>query len=364
MGIKEMDGYGHLWYGNYLKFFERAAVAFLGVVPGHKYHVVVESLKYKRSVPWGAVNSRIETYLVERAPSSAEASGGGSSGGSDGPGEVDAVVYQRWCVGDEKDATFAMAVLRITYRPDTDTGADAGSGAGAGAGAVPGAASAGPAVTDPKERLLGGAGQPKFGMAVRSLTHGAVKAEDLTVAQSIGTIRIYRTVYEDMVDEARRLHRVDVMDLFEQSRTEVVGGQRGLKTILDRGLALVVGRIDMLEVQSDPLASAFLASVDGGGGSGRGGEGRGGGEGGGGGEGKDGGGAGAAGPGVVCEVKLLREYADRRCFDFHQRLLRQSDGSEVASVRVLMCCVDVAAGSLAVVPDDCWEQWQARVERG
>ena len=29
-GIKDIDGYGHIWYGNYLKFFERGSRCLLG----------------------------------------------------------------------------------------------------------------------------------------------------------------------------------------------------------------------------------------------------------------------------------------------------------------------------------------------
>ena len=39
LGIKDIDGYGHVWYGNYLKFFERGAQRFLGggrVGPAHQ----------------------------------------------------------------------------------------------------------------------------------------------------------------------------------------------------------------------------------------------------------------------------------------------------------------------------------------
>tara|TARA_B110001452_G_scaffold111632_1_gene92551 strand:- start:4551 stop:4706 length:156 start_codon:yes stop_codon:yes gene_type:complete len=44
------------------------------------------------------------------------------------------------------------------------------------------------------------------------------------------------------------------MDLFEQSRTEVVGGQPGLKAFLDRGLALVVGQARRHPIQPTPPA--------------------------------------------------------------------------------------------------------------
>ena len=50
------------------------------------------------------------------------------------------------------------------------------------------------------------------------------------------------------------LELVDVMDLFEQSRTEVVGGQPGLKAFLDRGLALVVGQARRHPIQPTPPA--------------------------------------------------------------------------------------------------------------
>ena len=64
------------------------------------------------------------------------------------------------------------------------------------------------------------------------------------------------------------------------------------------------------------------------------------------------------------QVTLLREYADRKCFDFQQRLLR-ADGAELARVRVLMCCVDPAKEELTAVPPESWEEWTVRMrERG
>ena len=119
--------------------------------------------------------------------------------------------------------------------------------------------------------------------------------------------------------ESGKMQIVDAMDLFEQSRTETVGGQQGLKAFLDRGLALVVGQIDEL-VLAEGVALG-------------------------------------AGVNVRCEVTLIRETTERRCFHFQQRLLR-ADGAEVARVRVLMCCVDQSAGALARVPDESWEEWK------
>ena len=121
-----------------------------------------------------------------------------------------------------------------------------------------------------------------------------------------------------MVAESGKMQIADVMDLFEQSRTGE-GGQLGLKAFLDRGLALVVGQIDELVLAE---GVALGASVN-----------------------------------VRCEVTLIRETTERRCFHFQQRLLR-ADGAEVARVRVLMCCVDQSAGALARVPDESWEEWK------
>ena len=115
------------------------------------------------------------------------------------------------------------------------------------------------------------------------------------------------------------------MDLFEQTRTEVVGGQPGLKAFLDRGLALVVGQADALVLGEGVTLRP--------------------------------------GTEVVCEVTLLRETTDRRCFHFQQRVLRGDDREEVARVRVLMCCVDPTGGELVRVPDDSWEEWMRNVQR-
>ena len=91
LGIKDIDGYSHVWYGNYLKFFERGAQRFLG---GGRV-VRVGHLKYKRSVPWGANSSRIESYLVSCAAGRA-------------------LVFQRWCVGHDADSTFATCLSELS----------------------------------------------------------------------------------------------------------------------------------------------------------------------------------------------------------------------------------------------------------
>jgi len=283
LGIKDIDGYGHVWYGNYLKFFERGMQAFLG---GGSFEVV-EHLKYRRSVPWGAAHSQIETYLVSR------------------PALGRALVYQRWCVGDDADNTSALCLALVSLPPGCGD-------------AVP--------VMGGGERLERKG--PKLAMAVKNLQTGAVKPSDGT---PIGQMLAPRRIFGDMVLTASgtgrgRLQLVDVMDLFEQSCTEVVGGQPGLKAFLGRGLALVVGQIDELVLAPD---TPLDAGVD-----------------------------------VTCEVTLLREYAGRKCFDFQQRLLH-ADGAELARVRVLMCCVNPTQGELTTVPQDSWDDWVGRMaERG
>jgi len=277
LGIKDIDGYGHVWYGNYLKFFERGLQEFLGSCSVRQ----VQSLKYKRSVPWGAADSRIESYLVER------------------PSPGLALVYQRWCVGLEEDPVCALCLTLVELA----------------AGSVEKVR-----VMPAGERLLGSGKQPKMAMAVKNLQTGATKPSDGRV---LGRFTVDRRVFADMVPAGTQgMLLVDVMDLFEQSRTETVGGQPGLKAFLDRGLALVVGQIDELVLSQQVQV---MPSND-----------------------------------VVCEVTLLREYAERRCFDFLQRVLRK-DGSEVARVRVQMCCVDPKQGALFPVPDDSWAEWQARM---
>jgi len=283
LGIKDIDGYGHVWYGNYLKYFERGVRRFLG---GGTV-VRVDHLKYKRSIPWGAADSRIESYLVDR------------------PAQGRAVVYQRWLVGRGVDSTAALCLSQVVL--------EAGVGE-----AVP--------VFDPKERLTqssDNAREPMLWMAVKNLQTGGVPPID-DKEGILGRITISRHVFADMVStkSGATLLLVDVMDLFEQSRTEVVGGQPGLKALLDKGLGLVVGQVDELV-----LAEGVILRP---------------------------------GSSLVCEVTLIRETTDRRCFHFQQRLLRD-DGAEVARVRVLMCCVDPNAGELIRVPDDSWDKWVARM---
>ncbi len=80
---------------------------------------------------------------------------------------------------------------------------------------------------------------------MKNLQTGAVKPQGEDEVP-IGTLPIRRHVFADMLSEdpsCATMRLVDVMDLFEQSRTEVVGGQPGLKAFLDRGLALVVGQV-------------------------------------------------------------------------------------------------------------------------
>ena len=203
LGIKDIDGYSHVWYGNYLKFFERGAQRFLG---GGRV-VRVGHLKYKRSVPWGANSSRIESYLVSCAAGRA-------------------LVFQRWCVGHDADSTFATCLSELS---------------------VEGCARL-PAVMEPKARLLAGAAggrEPMLAMAVKNLESSGVPP--ISAAEGIvGRMVVPRHVFADMVAESGKMQIVDAMDLFEQSRTETVGGQQGLKAFLDRGLALVVGQIDEL----------------------------------------------------------------------------------------------------------------------
>jgi hypothetical protein len=213
LGIKDIDGYAHVWYGNYLKFFERGVQAFLG---GGRFEVV-EHLKYRRSVPWGASNSRIESYLVAR------------------PAPGKALVYQRWCVGDEDDNTNALCLCLVVLPPGCGD-------------AVP--------IMSGGERLERHG--PKLAMAVKNLQTGAVKPSD---GKPVGQMLVPRHVFADMVSgggaaSSGAIQLVDVMDLFEQSRTEVVGGQPGLKAFLDRGLALVVG-----QAQSSPRSPFDLPSV-------------------------------------------------------------------------------------------------------
>ena len=161
LGIKDIDGYGHVWYGNYLKFFERAMQVFLGGGTVCR----VEHLKYKRSIPWGAADSRIESYLVGR------------------PAPGRALVYQRWCVGHEDDCTFSICLSQVVLPPGVGE-------------SVP--------VMEGGERLRqgrAGGREPKLAMAVKNLQTGAVKPQD-EAEGVIGTLPIRRHVFADMLSEA------------------------------------------------------------------------------------------------------------------------------------------------------------------
>ena len=278
LGIKDIDAYGHIWYGNYMKFFARAVCAFLGPATVRR----VEHLKYKKSIAWGAADSRIESYLVAR------------------PTSTTALVYQRWCVGDSDDNALCLCLVELGPHAASDVPVMEGS-----------------ARLDRKG--------PKLAMAVKNLQTGAVKPPGEGGAP-IGRLVARRTIFADMLPSgARHLQLVDVMDLFEQSRSEVVGGQPGLKAFLAAGLTLVVGQIDELVLADAGAELDELALGD---------------------------------AQLRCEVTLLRETVGRRCFEFEQRLSKPS-GAEVARVRVLMCCVDPAKGELSAVPDSYWAQWNA-----
>ena len=119
--------------------------------------------------------------------------------------------------------------------------------------------------------------------------------------------------------EGGRLEMVDVMDVFEQSRTEVVGGQPGLKAFLDRGLALVVGQIDELVLTPE---TSVPPSAD-----------------------------------LVCEVTLLREYAEGGGAGGGAGGARHPYEAEVAALRVAMAGLQRRA-----MPDDGWELVAAGVE--
>eukprot|EP00457_Paulinella_chromatophora_P010317 gb/GEZN01010415.1/.p1 GENE.gb/GEZN01010415.1/~~gb/GEZN01010415.1/.p1 ORF type:complete len:303 (-),score=28.94 gb/GEZN01010415.1/:187-1095(-) len=283
VGIKDIDGYGHVWYGNYLKQFERGACTFLG---GGSVRCV-EHLKYKKSVPWGAEKSRIETYLIEHKDNSAR-------------------VYQRWMVGEDEKGGSEMALLIAEIALNEKCKP---------VGTIE--------VTDKNCKIKAGA---KFGMAVIGLVNSAIKPCSPS-DPSMGRMLVYRTVYQDMLINGR-LSTMDQMDLFEQTRTEMVGGQRGLKAFLANGKAMVVGRIDRLDSQPGPAGPMFTGAGD---------------------------------ETVECEVEMLREYAGRRCVDFQQRIRRKTDKAEVASIRVLMCCVQTDKEELTPIPEEYWKQWLERL---
>jgi hypothetical protein len=162
-------------------------------------------------------------------------------------------------------------------------------------------------------------------MAVAGLRTGAVVGLGDGERQ-VGGLQLRRCVYADMVvAPAGRdgpLSADAVMDLFEESRTQVIGGQSCLKAFKERGLLLVVGRIDQ-------FALADGVSV-------------------------------APGADVTAEVTLLRTAAGRRCFHFTQRLLRD-DGVELARAHVLLCSSSATDGALVPIAEETWEEWTERL---
>ena len=62
--MSDLDGLAR--EGNYLKFFERAAVVFLGVVPGLRYHFDVEAGAQcsPRRPAAGAVAATVERAMI------------------------------------------------------------------------------------------------------------------------------------------------------------------------------------------------------------------------------------------------------------------------------------------------------------
>ena len=282
LGIKEMDAYGHLWYGNHIKFFERATE----ICFGGGALTSVQHLMYMRPIEWGALKHSIQTYIVSR------------------PAPGQAVVYLRWCVGDGADCVRAQCLAVVAVPPGDDNAV----------GTYPSG-----------ERLqqvsANGAREPTLERAVTTLQRAATSNLG-TEERALGQLVCRRDAYSSMLDSSGRLLAVEAMDLFEQTRTEVVGGQSGLKAFKDQGRLLVVGRIDNL-LFSD--AALTLGRRE-----------------------------------IMCEVTLLREALDRSCFQFLQRLLR-SDGTEMARVLVCMCCVNESSGALASVPDELWQAWMSRV---
>ena len=82
LGIADMDGYGHMWYGNYVKFLDRALHSDVGLVS-----LELVWLVFKRSVEWGDSGTTIGTWRVHPE-----------------------YVYQRWVTLD--DVVCAEAVQR------------------------------------------------------------------------------------------------------------------------------------------------------------------------------------------------------------------------------------------------------------
>jgi acyl-CoA thioesterase FadM len=271
IGIKDIDGYGHIWYGHYVKFFERAYREFLGQQAQTK---VVECLKYAKSVPWGAVGSRIETYVVEQDT------------------KTDCIIFQRWIVSESDNTTITpdnvhgMAIFHVSAvgRPIT-----------------------------PSLGTLKLQGGPQLTISVRGLRGSSVQG--LQVDLTVGTVRRLQRLYSDMLSEGR-LSIIDTLDLFEQTRTDMVGGQAGLKKLKDQHRELVIARMDGL-VRHD-VSLVGRSHVE-----------------------------------SLCILR--RVHLDRRCFDFQQIIL--SDKTEVASMFVMLCCVDPTQQAMASVEQTTLDGW-------
>lgn len=272
IGIKDIDGYGHIWYGHYVKYFERAFREFLGQEA--RSHVV-EALKYAKSVPWGAVGSRIETYVVEQ------------------DSKMDCVLFQRWIVS-EADApitpenVYSLAIMHVS---------------GVSKALTPSPSSL---------KLQGG---PQLALSMRSLRGGCVNGVQVSTVE--GVSRRTARLFSDMLGEGHRLSLTDVMDLFEQGRSDMVGGQEGLKKFKDSNRSLVVARTDSLRRPDVSLEGKTHLEI----------------------------------------VTVLRRiHLERRCFDFHSTI---SCGSvEVASGYMMLCCIDSTLNSLASVEPVVVDSWR------
>lgn len=190
LGIADIDAYGMVWYGNYINYYERACIHNIGVGE----IIQIKNIKYKSSILWGE-EFEIHSYILNIENNII-------------------VLFQKILVG------FEIKNYCITnFKVDEDILFD--------------------------KIYISSNDLSKNDMSL-------IKQLENYNYFSIRKNEIYRldekfTVYPDSIN-GNYLNLRYMFDIFEQSRTKMIGGQEILKNIYSENISLVVARYDNLKI--------------------------------------------------------------------------------------------------------------------
>lgn len=189
VGIFDMDSYQMLWYGNYAKFYFREVQRKFNVVPQS-----IISVKFIQSMKWGQENeSEIETYLIDSS-----------------------TIFQKFMVAG---VLFNMCLLRID-------------------GISP----------SHQFDIL----SKEDGVLLKKLKVGKIRLATKQINSPESSIKESFTVYQDMLGKNNSLQQVNVFNIFEQTRTNLIGGQKTLSELVKTSdISIVVAQMDEIFIDSD-----------------------------------------------------------------------------------------------------------------